>query len=114
MAYNPAIQIEEVITVLTITVNEILDTYFDGAPVFINIDIEGAEMDILESIDFEAHRPLAIILEMIPYRSHLVVGIKNQEILQFMADKDYVEYAFTGINSIFLDKKQMRDLGVLE
>lgn len=114
VAYNPAIQIEEVITVQTITVNEILDTYFDGAPVFINIDIEGAEMDILESIDFEAHRPLAIILEMIPYRSHLVVGIKNQEILQFMADKDYVEYAFTGINSIFLDKKQMRDLGVLE
>ncbi len=114
MAYNPAIQIENVVAVQTITVNEILDTYFDGAPVFINIDIEGAEMEILTSIDFEAHRPLAIILEMIPYRSHLVVGVKNQEILQFMADKDYIEYAFTGINSIFLDKKQMRNLGVLE
>lgn len=114
VAHNPAIQIESAVTVQTITVNEILDTYFDGAPVFINIDIEGAEMEILTSIDFEAHRPLAIILEMIPYRSHLVVGVKNQEILQFMADKDYVEYAFTGINSIFLDKKRMKDFGVLE
>lgn len=114
VAYNPAIRMEDVVEVQTITVNEVLDTYFDGAPVFINIDIEGAEMDILGSIDFEAHRPLAIILEMIPYRRHLVVGAKNQEMLQFMADRDYVEYAFTGINSIFLDKKQMRDLGVLE
>lgn len=114
VSYNPAIQIENVVAVQTISVNEILDTYFDGAPVFINIDIEGAEMEILTSIDFEAHRPLAIILEMIPYRSHLVVGVKNQEILQFMTDNDYMEYAFTGINSIFLDKKQMRNLGVLE
>lgn len=112
--YNPAIQIEDIVTVQTITVNEILDTYFDGDPVFINIDLEGVEMDILNSIDFEAHRPLAIILEMIPYRHHLVVGIKNQEILQFMTDNDYVEYAFTGINSIFLDKRQMKKLGVLE
>lgn len=114
MTNNPAIQMESVVAVQTITVNEILDTYFDGAPVFINIDVEGAEMEILASIDFEVHRPLAIILEMIPYRSHLVVGMKNQEILQFMADNDYVEYAFTGINSIFLDKKRMKDLGVLE
>ena len=114
MTNNPAIQMESGVAVQTITVNEILDTYFDGAPVFINIDVEGAEMEILASIDFEVHRPLAIILEMIPYRSHLVVGMKNQEILQFMADNDYLEYAFTGINSIFLDKKRMKDLGVLE
>ena len=42
---------------------------------------------------------------MIPYSKQLVAGQKNQEILRFMQEKGYVEYAFTGINSIFLDMK---------
>mgnify|MGYP000624144786 FL=1 len=46
-----------------------------------------------------------MIIEMIPYSKQLVAGQKNQEILRFMQEKGYVEYAFTGINSIFLDMK---------
>lgn len=107
MARDPSLKVERTVMVKTMTVNEIMDTYFDGAPVYLNVDIEGEEINILESIDFEAHRPMIISVEMIPYRTHLVVGEKNSEILEFMARHDYIEYAFTGINSIFLDKRQI-------
>lgn len=105
---NPTLQLERVVQVETITPNEILEQYFDGAPTFMNVDIEGKDLEILKSIDFEAHRPLVISVEMIPYRTHLVVGEKNQDVLDWMAEKDYIEYAFTGINSIFIDKRKLR------
>ena len=72
---------------------------------FLNLDIEGMEMEILRSIDFAKYRPTTMIIEMIPYSKQLVAGKKNPEILRFMQEKGYVEYAFTGINSIFLDKQ---------
>ncbi|MDE5738684.1 MAG: FkbM family methyltransferase, partial [Oscillospiraceae bacterium] len=88
----------------SITVNDIIKNYFqEKAPVIINLDIEGLELEILQSINFEQYRPLFFIIEMIPYSKNLSVGIKNQELLNFMHSKNYLEYAFTGINSIFID-----------
>lgn len=110
IAENPTLKIERVVPVRTITVEEILETYFDQAPTIVNLDIEGEEMNVLRSIDFTKYRPLLIIIETIPYRKHLVVGEKNQEIVAFMREKNYVEYAFTGINSIFLDKEQIAEV----
>ena len=110
IAENPMLKIDKVVPVKTITVEEIIDTYFDKAPTIINLDIEGEEMNILNSIDFTKHRPLIMIIETIPYRKHLVVGLKNQEIIDFMIRKNYIEYAFTGINSIFLDKEQIAEV----
>ncbi|MEG2174876.1 MAG: FkbM family methyltransferase, partial [Oscillospiraceae bacterium] len=112
LCQNPNIQITQTVQVETISINEILEQYFDKAPLFLNIDIEGKEMDILNSIDFTAHRPLAISVEMIPYRHHLVFGEKRTDILEFMEQNGYFEYAFSGINSIFLDKKQLAEVYV--
>lgn len=102
---NPALSIDAVVEVETITVSELLHHYFDGAPTLMNIDIEGEEMNVLRSIDFEAYRPLIISIETIPYRRHLVIEEKREEIVAFMQAVGYTEYAFTGINSIFLDKR---------
>lgn len=102
---NPTLSIDAVVEVETITVSELLHHYFDGAPTLMNIDIEGEEMNVLRSIDFEAYRPLIISIETIPYRRHLVIEEKREEIVAFMQAVGYTEYAFTGINSIFLDKR---------
>ncbi len=101
--------ITDTVEVFTISVNELMETYFSttGAPVLLNIDIEGNELDILRSIDLEAHRPLLICIEVIPYRPHLVIDEKREEALAFLKEKDYVEYAFTGINSILLDRRRI-------
>lgn len=104
---NPALEITKTITVDSITINEIIDKYFpEKAPDIMNIDIEGMEFAILKMTDFKKFRPLVIICEMIDYKNGLTVGKKNQEIVDLMHDNDYEEFAFTGINSIFIDKRQ--------
>lgn len=104
---NKNLQLKEAIPIKTITVNRILEQHFKKAPIILSIDIEGKELDILESIDLTKWRPLLIVCEMIPYSPNLVVGEKNQEILDFMKVNGYEEYAFTGINSIFIDKNRI-------
>ena len=101
---NPALKIERTVEVDSITIDEIIREHFaDKAPEIMNIDVEGMELTILKMIDFAKFRPLLIICEMIEYKNGLTVGEKNAEILAFMEQAGYREFAFTGINSIFID-----------
>lgn len=109
---NPNISIENTIKVKSITVNNIIEKYFGGiAPKFISIDIEGHELEVIKSIDLDRFRPLIIVIETIEYRPYLPISVKKYEAIEYLKTKDYVEYAFTGINSIFIDAKYMRNLG---
>jgi hypothetical protein len=102
---NPTLKIVRTLPVETITVSTIIEKYLMGrAPSLISFDVEGMDFAILQSIDFDRFRPLIIIIEMIPYRPALMLDGKNQTIANFMNEKGYSEYAFTGINSVFIDK----------
>lgn len=108
---HPGAKLEKSIEIKTICYNDIIQNYFDGkAPVILNLDIEGLEMQILRSMDLEQYRPLFMIVEMIPYSRNLSAGIKNTELLHYLQSRNYIEYAFTGINSIFIDKLQYEQL----
>lgn len=105
---NPELEIVETISIETITVNDIIENYMGKAPVILNIDIEGKDMEIIRTIDFDKYRPFIIIAEMIEYEKNIVVENKNDEITDFLKSKNYTEYAFTGINSIFVDKERLK------
>ena len=107
VSVNPEIKIERTVLVSTITISSILQNYFSAAPTILNIDIEGNELYILKSMDFEKYRPLIVVAETIPYDPHLVTGQKKMELIQFMREMGYLEYAFTGINSIFIDQARL-------
>lgn len=113
IAINEDLYISRVVQVQTISVNTILEQYFDVVPFLLNIDIEGCDTEILEAMDFERFRPKIIICEAIPYRKNIVVGEKDTELVEFLLGKDYIEYAFTGINCIFIDKRELRERGIL-
>lgn len=102
---NPDLYIKETYHVETITIKEIFETYFDHAPEILSIDLEGIETQILSEIDFETTRPLMIVLENIPYKPTLVIGEKENKAADLLEKNDYIEYAFTGINSIYLDRR---------
>lgn len=109
---NHNIHIENVIKVKSNTVNNIIERYFGGiSPTFISLDIEGHDLEVIKSMDLEKYRPLIIIVETIEYRPYLPINVKNEDVGNYLKNKDYVEYAFTGINSIFIDAKYMRSLG---
>ena len=108
---NPNITLKDVVDVPTITINEIFETYFEHAPEICSLDVEGMEMEILRSIDYEKYRPLLFVIETIEYSKSISIGKKNQEVLNFMLSKGYEEYAFTGINSIFIDTVALKNRG---
>lgn len=102
---NENLHLDKVYKIKTISVEDIIELYLKKTPVVLNVDVEGLEVEILNSIDFNKYRPVVIIIETIPYKKKLVIGDKRNDIVEFMSSVSYVEYAFTGINSIFIDLK---------
>lgn len=108
---SPDMKISREIEAETISLMDIAREYFpDKAPDIMDIDIEGTELEVLRSTDFEKFRPAVIICEMISYRKGLTVGEKNSEILSFMKSAGYEEFAFTGINSVFIDSRRTKEV----
>lgn len=99
------IKVEKITKIPVITINKILQTYFDTkSPDFVSIDVEGLDLEILQSLDFTLFRPIAFCVETVNFTTNHK-KIKRTDIIDFMQSKDYFVYADTGINSIFADKK---------
>ena len=104
---NKKLYIDKEIQVETKSIKDILLQYFREPPVLVNLDIEGMELDLLHEFDLQKYRPLCFIIEMINYTPGIHAPEKNEDIIQFMMENEYVEYAFTGINSIFIDAHRL-------
>lgn len=102
---NKELKIVEEVFVDTISITDIYNNYFTEIPTILNVDLEMDVTNILESIDWEKYRPLIVILEMIDYEVSLVTNEKNMKLYEFMLSIGYIEYSYTGINSIFIDNR---------
>ena len=98
------IKIEKVTKIPVTPINSVLAKYFpDKAPDLISIDVEGLDLEILQTIDFTTCRPIAVCVETVNFTmSHRKT--KNKGIINFMEKQGYFVYADTGLNSIFADK----------
>ena len=67
--------------------------YKDKKIDFLNIDIEGAEMKVLKTLNFEKYNPTLICIEILGYRDlnseEREIQIKNDEIYKFLLNKNY-------------------------
>lgn len=88
------------------SIHTILNKYCNGIfPDFLNVDVEGLDDSIIRSIDFEKTKPSVICLETISY-SEKGDGKKNIELINFLENKEYMVYADTYINTIFVLKNK--------
>lgn len=71
-------------------------------PDFLNVDVEGMDMDILDSFDWEHIRPGVVCVETVDYATQQ----KRPEVTDFMRGKAYQPYADTFLNTIFIDGKR--------
>lgn len=95
-------KIERVIQIPLVPLNGTLDKHFSGAPNFVSLDIEGMEIPVLESLDFDRYRPEAFCIETLTYTEDSTEA-KVGEIGKLMARHGYTVYADTYINTIFVD-----------
>jgi FkbM family methyltransferase len=104
-------RIERVVPVAIHNVNRVLEEHFDSAPELLSLDVEGLDMAILQSLDFMSHRPAVFCVETLSFTEDQS-ETKLQEIIDWMTGRDYMLYADTYVNSIFVDNETWRRRGV--
>lgn len=77
----------------------------DIFPQFINIDAEGIDELIINSIDFNTNFPIVICIETISF-SESGRGVKNNKLIEKIVNAGYLNYADTHINTIFVRKEK--------
>lgn len=96
-------KIEKIIKVPLKTVEEIIDVHFAGkAPVFVNLDVEGFDEEILQVFPFQKYRPAIFCIETVHFTSN-ASSEKRVEIFDLMKSKGYKAFADTYVNTIFID-----------
>lgn len=95
-------KIKQVIKVPLKTVEQVIDEHFSGrSPVFVNLDVEGLDEEILKSFPFQKYKPAVFCIETVHYTEDASSG-KRTEIFELMHKQGYREFADTYINTIFI------------
>ena len=95
------IKYDKIIKVSLRSINSILQSLKGKIPDLISIDVEGLDLIILKSLDFDLYQPLTFCVETLGYDENKKEYKKN-EIADFLSTKGYHVYADTHINTIFL------------
>ncbi len=94
------IKYEKIIRVPLLNINKVIESYYKKVPDFISIDVEGLDLAILQSLDFEQYAPKVFIVETLKYDDKQD-EYKNKQVFDFMSSKGYEQYADTHVNTIF-------------
>jgi FkbM family methyltransferase len=95
------IPIEAVIKVPLVPINDIISAQFrTRGPNFLSLDIEGLDLDVLKSLDFDRFAPDVICVETLSYDENQN-GYKRNDIIEFTTSKGYFVYADTRVNTVF-------------
>lgn len=101
-------KIEEVVKIPLIPCNKIIEEYFGSvSPNFISIDVEGLDFEILRSFDFARFRPEIFCIETLTYTEDKTEE-KLTDMINYVCSKDYMVFADTYINTIFVDKSSWK------
>jgi len=95
--------IQKVVKVPLIGINELIENNFTTCPDLISIDIEGLDLAVLQSLDYNKYPVPVICVETCTY-SENHIRPKDKSIADFMVTKGYEIYADTYINTIFVNK----------
>lgn len=99
-------------------INKIIKEYLNGHVSFINLDAEGMDFQILQSLDFDNYKPDIICIENTDVNTSLDIDKKiemayekkqSQKITGFMQEKGYFQYANNFVNSIYISKKLLKN-----
>lgn len=91
----------DVATIKLVNINSIIRDNFPRYPDLLSLDVEGLDLAVLKSLDFESYPIPIICVETCEY-SENHIRPKNPEIARFMRSKGYEIYADTYINTIFV------------
>jgi len=94
--------IKEVVKMPLVPINKVIAEHMNGtAPDYLSVDVEGLELTILKTLDFNKYRPKVICADTLTDG-----GMKmNNGSADFLTSKGYVVRGMTHANTIFVDGK---------
>jgi FkbM family methyltransferase len=106
----PPREILEVIPVEVAPAAEIFGRYLKpGQKIdFMTVDVEGLDMEVLQSNDWIAYRPMIVAVEIY---NRSVSEAASDEISMFLESKNYIFYAKTVNTAFFVDKYVLEKIG---
>jgi len=102
-------KVDRIVKTQLIDVNEVIEKYFRPHPNLISIDVEGLDLAIIKTIDFDKYKPEVFCVETLGY-SAADKETKNYDVVNFFIDKGYFVYADTYINTIFCLRDAYKNL----
>ena len=91
------------------TISEVLEeSGFNEFPDFLSLDVEGNDLDLLQTINYQESSPNVICVETVQF-SQGTNAKKNLNIISFLEQNGYYHYADTMINSIFVKRALIED-----
>ena len=95
--------VEKVVPMPLVSINSILEEYLPSGPNLFSIVVEGLDLAILNTLDFDRFRPEVFCIET------LVMGSKrvNFELVDFMLERGYSIRGGTFVNTIFVDDRAL-------
>ncbi len=96
-------KVERVVKMPLLAVNRVIAEYFTECPDFVSIDVEGWDLQILKTLDFELYNPAVFCVETLAYRDDGST-YRLDEVTDFFASKGYFAFAETYANTIFVNR----------
>jgi FkbM family methyltransferase len=93
-------RIVDVLKTPLVSVNDVIAKHYQSCPQFVSLDVEGLDLAVLQSFDFGRYRPEVFCVETMGYDG----ARKEVEIVDLMRTNDYVVFADTYLNTIFVDR----------
>lgn len=95
--------VKKIVKMPLLSINHVISNYFTEYPDFVSIDVEGWDLQILQTLDFEKYNPAVFCVETLCY-SNDGSTYRNLLIYDFLESKGYFPYKETYANTIFLNK----------
>ncbi len=93
--------IKQTISIPIFNINSLIEKYFAQSPTLISLDIEGLDLEVINSFDFKKFRPAVLCIETVSKKD----GQKDSQISKIMSNNGYIIYADTHINTIYVEKE---------
>jgi FkbM family methyltransferase len=88
----------KVVRMPLVNINTLIAENFKNPPNYLSVDVEGLDLDILKSLDFEKYRPAVICVETLVVHTPKI----DTRIEEFLKTRNYTIRGATIANSIFV------------
>lgn len=96
-------KVERVLKMPLLGINDVISSNFTECPDFVSIDVEGWDLKILKTLDFEKYSPAVFCVETLAYKSDGST-YRIREMNEFFESKGYFSFEETYANTIFVNK----------